>query len=127
MTRPRLRIAGTVFSTPDPDALASFYERLLGWQRLMDEEGWIVLRHDADGPALSFHLDEQFVAPTWPSRPGEQQMMLHLDIVTDDVGAAVDHAIGCGATRHARQFATDEVVMLDPDGHPFCLIRTETW
>lgn len=127
MTRPRLRVTGTVLSTPDPEALASFYERLLGWPRLMDEDGWIVLRHEDGGTALSFHVDVQYVAPVWPSTTHEQQMMMHLDIVTDDLDAAVTHAIASGATRHDQQFATDEVVMLDPDGHPFCLIRTQNW
>lgn len=127
MSGPRLRVAGTVFSTPDPDALASFYERLLAWPRLMNDDGWIVLRDDERGTALSFHVDEQYVAPVWPSTPGEQQMMLHVDIVTDDLDAAVARAIDCGATRHSHQPSTGEVVMLDPDGHPFCLIRSESW
>ena len=127
MRRPRLRLAGTVLSTRDPDALATFYERLLGWPRLMDDDGWIVLRDDSGGTAVSFHVDEHYVAPVWPSEPAEQQMMLHLDFVTDDLDAAVAHAVDCGATRHPHQTATDEVVMLDPHGHPFCLIRTESW
>lgn len=127
MNRPRLRLAGTVLSTPDPDALATFYERLLGWPRLMDDDGWIVLRDDPGGVALSFHVDEHYVRPVWPSTPGEQQMMSHLDLVTDDLDAAVAHAVDCGASRHPQQTATDEVVMLDPDGHPFCLIRSESW
>ena len=127
MSGPRLRVAGTVFSTPDPDALASFYERLLGWPRLMDDDGWIVVRHDDGGAALSFHVDEQYVAPVWPTSPGEQQMMMHVDIVTDDLDAAVAHAIDCGASRHPHQNSSDEVVMLDPDRHPFCLIRSESW
>ncbi len=126
--RPRLRIAGTVLSTRDVQALAAFYGRLLGWPRLMDEEGWIVLRNDPTVPALSFHEDVEYVAPTWPSRASEQQMMMHLDIATDDLDAAVAHAIGCGATRAEFQPRGDEVtVMLDPDGHPFCLFPSPNW
>ncbi len=70
MSAPRLRIAGTVFSTRDARALAAFYERLLGWPRLQDEDGWVVLRDGLDGPALSFHGDDEYVAPTWPSTGG---------------------------------------------------------
>lgn len=122
MTPPRLRIAGTVLSTRDAQSLAAFYERLLGWPRLMDEGGWVVLRQDPAGQALSFHEDHEYVRPTWPSTPSHQQQMMHLDIATDDLDAAVAHAIECGATRAEEQPQADEVtVMLDPDGHPFCL------
>ena len=37
MTRPRLTIAATVLDAPDARALAAFYERLLGWERVADE------------------------------------------------------------------------------------------
>lgn len=127
MTAPRFRMAGVVLSTPDPDASARFYECLLDWPRLMDEEGWVVLRDDAGATALSFHVDEHYRAPAWPTSPGEQQMMLHVDLATDDLDGAVARALECGATRHPHQTVDDEVVMIDPDGHPFCLIRTESW
>ena len=127
MSRPRLRIAGTVLSTHDARSLAGFYERLLGWPRLMDEDGWVVLRDGPDGQALSFHGDEQYVPPTWPSTSGEQLMMLHLDIATDDLDAAVALAIECGATRAAYQPQDEVTVMLDPDGHPFCLFPSPNW
>ncbi len=67
--------------------------------------------------------------PTARSTPsgGSQQMMLHVDLVTDDLDAAVALALECGATRHPHQPDEDEAVMIDPDGHPFCLIRRETW
>ncbi len=128
MSSPRLRIAGTVLSTRDAGALAAFYERLLGWPRLMDEEGWVVLRDDSAAQALSFHGDDEYVPPTWPSTAGEQLMMMHLDIATDDLEAAVAHAIECGATRAEYQPQDGAVtVMLDPDGHPFCLFPSPNW
>jgi catechol-2,3-dioxygenase len=128
MSAPRLRIAGTVLSTRDAQALAGFYERLFGWPRIMDEKGWVVLRHDPTSPALSFHEDVEYVSPTWPSSAGEQQMMVHLDIATDDLDAAVAHAIECGATRAGYQPQDGDVtVMLDPDGHPFCLFPSPNW
>jgi catechol 2,3-dioxygenase-like lactoylglutathione lyase family enzyme len=128
MTEPRLRIAGTVLSTRNVQALASFYERLLGWPRLMDDDGWVVLRADGSTHALSFHVDEHHVPPTWPSTSNDQRMMMHLDIATDDLDVAVTHAEACGATRAPHQPQPDEVtVMLDPDGHPFCLFVSPNW
>jgi hypothetical protein len=121
MSAPRLRLAGTVFSTPDADALASFYERLLDWPRRGGDHGWVVVRPEGVWAGLSFHEDEEYVRPVWPSRPDRQQMMIHLDIATDDLEAAVAHAIECGAALAAHQPQDDVRVMLDPDGHPFCL------
>ncbi len=127
MSAPRLRLAAPVLSARDAQALAAFYERLLGWPRLMDEEGWVVLREEPDGAAISFHGDEEYVPPTWPSAAGEQLMMMHLDIATDDLDAAVAHAIDCGATRAEHQPQDGVRVMLDPDGHPFCLFPSPNW
>jgi catechol 2,3-dioxygenase-like lactoylglutathione lyase family enzyme len=116
-----------VFSTRDAQALAAFYERLLGWPRLADEPGWVVLRETATSHGISIHEDAEYVAPTWPSRPGEQQQMVHLDIATDDLDAAVAHAVECGARLAEHQPQTDVRVMLDPDGHPFCLFPSPAW
>jgi catechol 2,3-dioxygenase-like lactoylglutathione lyase family enzyme len=122
-----MKIAGTVLSTRDANALASFYERLLGWPRLMDEDGWVVLRPDGEGHGLSFHGDDEYVPPVWPSTATAQQMMMHLDIGTDDIDAAVAHAIDCGATLADVQPQEEVRVMLDPDGHPFCLFPSQIW
>ena len=99
MTTPRFRVAGTVLSARNVQELAGFYERLLGWPRLADEPGWVILRADELGNALSFHEDEQYEPPVWPSESGSQMMMFHLDIATDDLDAGVARAIECGATR----------------------------
>ena len=121
--RPRLRIAGTVLSTRDARALAGFYERLLGWPRLANERGWVILREEPTAHGLSFHEDAEYVPPVWPSEAGEQLMMVHLDIATDDLDAAVSHAIECGASVAPHQPQAAVTVMLDPDGHPFCLFE----
>ncbi len=123
MSVSHLRIAGTVFSTRDARGLAGFYERLLGWTRVADEAGWVIIVEDPKvrKHALSFHEDVEYVAPTWPSQPDEQLMMMHLDIAADDLEAAVAHAVACGARLSEHQPQDDVRVMLDPDGHPFCL------
>lgn len=121
MTPPRFDVHGTVISCPDPRALASFYEGMLGWSRIDDQPDWVVLGPDAPGPRLSFHIDGSFEAPVWPSSDGRQQMQLHLDIATDDLGAAVERACALGAKVAEDQPQDDVRVMLDPVGHPFCL------
>lgn len=117
-----LGLAGTVLSTRDARALASFYERLLGFSRGADEAGWVILRDPAaPSHVLSFHEDVEYVPPTWPSQQGEQLMMMHLDIATTDLEGAVAFALECGATEADHQPQEGVRVMLDPDGHPFCL------
>ena len=122
--RPRLRWTTTTLNSPDPRTLATFYERLLGWTRGTDEPGWVVLHGDRDAHGLAFHEDVEYVPPVWPSRDGEQRMMAHLEIATNDVDSAAAWAIECGATLADQQPQDDVRVMLDPDGHPFCLF---TW
>jgi hypothetical protein len=112
---------GTVLDTPDPEALAGFYERLLGWQRGSGEEGWATLKPAGGVAYLAFQRSPEYVRPVWPPEEGQQQMMLHLDLAVDDVELAVAEAIEAGATLATFQPQDDVRVMLDPDGHPFCL------
>ena len=117
---------GVVLQTPDPPALARFYERLLGWEIETEGPTWVTMRmHDAHGdpiPAnLAFQLDHAYEAPHWPSRRGRQQMQFHLDVEVSDVAGAVDDALRDGAVLADHQPQDDVRVMLDPDGHLFCL------
>lgn len=117
---------GTTLTTinlnaPDPPALARFYARLLGWSITTEEPDWVVLRNPEGGIGLSFQLEDIYVPPVWPAKPGEQQMMMHLDIRVDDLEAGCAHAKECGATLADYQPQDDVRVHLDPAGHPFCL------
>lgn len=119
----RIEPTTTTLSTRDARRLASFYEELLGWRRTVDEPDWVVIAGDGTSHRIAFHEDVAHQAPEWPSREGRQQMQVHLELGTDDVGAAVEHALACGATEAAVQPQDEVRVMLDPDGHPFCLFR----
>jgi catechol 2,3-dioxygenase-like lactoylglutathione lyase family enzyme len=113
-------LSGVVLDTKDPQALASFYERLLGWTRTQDEDDWVKLMPPEGATGLSFQLEPQHRAPTWPSGEAEQ-MQVHLDFQVGDLAAATAHAVASGATLAEWQPQDDVRVMLDPDGHPFCL------
>ncbi|MAT05039.1 MAG: glyoxalase [Acidimicrobiaceae bacterium] len=118
---PRLRPTTTTLSTRDARALATFYECLLGWERGSDEPGWVTIGDPAGGHRLGFHHDDHYRPPVWPSRPDEPTMNAHLEIAVDDLDGAVEHAVACGAVPAEVQPQPDVRVMLDPDGHPFCL------
>ena len=119
--RPPMQVAATVLGAPDPRALASFYEGLLGWTRVADDPDWVMLRPPAGGTGLSFQAEPDFVPPVWPSGPGTQQMMIHLDIAVEDLEAGVAWALEMGARLAHFQPQEHVRVMLDPVGHPFCL------
>ena len=70
---------GVVLETPDAPALARFYADLLAWTVAKSEPTWATVG-PPDGVAyLAFQTAPDYRRPTWPSVPGEQQMMLHLD------------------------------------------------
>lgn len=112
---------GVVLDAPDARALGDFYARLLGWRVVKNDPDWVTLA-PTDGVAyLAVQTAQGYTPPVWPSQPGQQQMMLHLDIEVDDVDAAVEEAIAQGARLADHQPQDDVRVMLDPAGHPFCL------
>ncbi len=118
---PRMTLTAAVLDAPDPRALAAFYRELLGWPVGTDEPDWVTLRPPDGGAGLSFQTEGAYVRPTWPAGPGDQQMMLHLDIEVDDLDVAGAHAISAGAVLANSQPQADVRVYLDPAGHPFCL------
>lgn len=119
--QPRLTLSTVVLDAPDPAALADFYRRLLGWTVDAAEPNWVKISGPDGGTALSFQTETAYARPTWPADPGDQQMMLHLDIQVDDLEAAGAHAIAQGAVLAEYQPQDDVRVYLDPAGHPFCL------
>jgi catechol 2,3-dioxygenase-like lactoylglutathione lyase family enzyme len=116
-----MTLSGVVLDAPDARELAAFYRRLLGWEVEQDEPGWVKLRAPGGGPGLSFQTEKAYARPTWPAGPGDQQMMVHLDIAVDDLEAAGAHAVAAGATLAEYQPQDDVRVHVDPAGHPFCL------
>jgi catechol 2,3-dioxygenase-like lactoylglutathione lyase family enzyme len=121
MAQPQMRISATVLGAPDPQALGAFYARLLGWTVVTNEPAWVMVRPPSGGTGLSFQHEPDHVPPVWPSAPGEQQMMSHLDIAVEDLDAAVAWAREAGARLADHQPQEHVRVMLDPAGHPFCL------
>jgi catechol 2,3-dioxygenase-like lactoylglutathione lyase family enzyme len=115
-----MRVKSVVLGAPDPRALADFYQRLLGWERVSDEPEWVTLKAP-EGAGLAFQLETEHVPPVWPAKQGDQQMQLHLDIAVEDLAEAGARAQAAGATLADFQPQDDVRVYLDPAGHPFCL------
>jgi len=135
MERPSMRVSGITLDAAEPVALAGFYERLLGWPIVRREgprpgkpatDGWAMLRSRAGDMKIEVQWEPHYRAPVWPSVDGEQLMMIHLDVGVADLEAGVIWATEQGATLADHQPQDDVRVMLDPEGHPFCLFTDES-
>ena len=117
------RLTAPVLGTPDPQGLARFYQRLLGWPLRDDEPDWATLRPADGGTGLSFQREPDHVPPVWPPERGTQQMQVHLDLQVDDLDEAQAVAEEAGARLLATRSDESEEVrtFADPAGHPFCL------
>jgi len=109
----------------NPARLAGFYASLLGWPldgREQDDD-WVQLTSPS-GATLAFQLAPDHVVPSWPD---DGSVQLHIDFNVADLDVAEAQVIALGATKTEVQPGTEHNdswrVYLDPDGHPFCLVR----
>ncbi|GGE97211.1 VOC family protein [Mycetocola zhadangensis] len=109
-----------VLDCPDPRALASFYEELLGMQRAVDQDDWVALQEPEGGPRVAFQKIDDYNPPQWPGQLVPQQ--LHIDVRVADLDAAEQQVLAIGAS-DAGYREDDFRVFLDPAGHPFCLVE----
>jgi catechol 2,3-dioxygenase-like lactoylglutathione lyase family enzyme len=112
------RYEHAVIDCPDPRALAEFYMRLLGMRVERDEDGWVVIRDDADHHRLAFQRVPDLREPRWPDPERPQQF--HIDVMVDDLEEAERAVLEIGAARLPHE-GPDFRVYADPVGHPFCL------
>ena len=69
-----------------------------------------------------FQQAHGYRAPVWPPAEGQQRPMVHLDFQVGDLDEAVADALALGATLADAQPQEHVRVLLDPAGHPFCLV-----
>jgi hypothetical protein len=134
---PHTRFRGPVLDARDGVELARFYASLLGWtikdQSTGGDGSWALIESPSGELKMEFQGADEYIPPVWPNAAGEQQMMMHIDIAVEVLGGdddprprffeLVDHAVSLGARVAEHQPQEDQVVvMLDPAGHPFCLV-----
>ena len=118
----KIPLAGVVLDAPDPLALATFYQRLLGWDIVDSSESWVSLKGPAGSSKLSIQRESHHRRPAWPSEPDRQQMQVHLDFEVPDLEAAQQAAVDAGGTVMSWQPQEEGVrIIADPVGHIFCL------
>jgi hypothetical protein len=101
----------------DPVRLGYWWAEVLGYQVLYEESSEVVVgRDDKSYPALCF-----VAVPD----PKDGKNRLHLDLNPDDQDAEVERLIDMGA-RHVdvgQSGSATWVVLADPEGNEFCVLR----
>ncbi len=123
-----MKLSSVVLDSDNALKLAEFYQNLLGWEKKVYNHGengdWITLRNKEESTTrLVFQQIDNYQRPVWPEEDNKQQQMVHLDFYSENVDKDVEHAIKCGATLASYQ-SGDWKVLIDPAGHPFCIVPT---
>lgn len=120
-----MQLSSIVIDCSNADKLMEFYKNLLNWEvRVYDhgEDGiWKTLKSSDSTTRLVFQETDDYQKPTWPNENGKQQIMVHMDFYSDDVERDVEKALSLGATLADYQ-SGDWKVLLDPEGHAFCIV-----
>jgi len=123
-----MRLGAIVLDCDDADKLAYFYKKLLNWDKEIQtyqREKWAIVKsNQKNDTPLVFQEIENYQRPVWPEVKDKQQQMLHIDFYVTEMEyeGALNHALDCGAVYAEIQYTTMWKVMLDPAGHPFCII-----
>ena len=127
----KIKVSAFMMDCKDQLALAKFYADLLAWEIVFSDEEYAVVAPPKTPrgayPAISFQRNPEYEPPVWPAKAETQQQMAHIDFVVNDLEKAVQHAINCGAVIADTQFSDIWRVMLDPAGHPFCLVKMQSY
>jgi len=117
-----LRIQCVCVDCHDAAVVAAFWEAALGWRRTHDTPDEIVLEPPAGSAADGVAPDLLFLRVPDPT-PGKNR--LHLDLRPSDQDAEVARLIELGARRTSVGQGLDVswVVMADPEGNEFCVLR----
>lgn len=106
-------LAAVAVDCADPPVLAAFWQRLLGGEVAVDDDGDVEL---VGGPVAIYFLRVP--------EPKTVKNRLHLDVRSLDFDAAVSFALDAGA------IPADDVydggrwrVLRDPEGNEFCILR----
>jgi hypothetical protein len=117
-----LRIQALSIDAHDPARIAGFWEAALGWRRTYEEPDEVVLEPPAGSREDGVVPDLLFL------RVPEDKTVknrLHLDLRPEDQAAEVARLEGLGARRVSVGQGDDVswVVLADPDGNEFCVLR----
>ena len=105
-----------VVDCSNPEALARFWQALIGGEVEVESPDWVVLDGDDDGFFIGFQRVPE-------AKSGKNR--IHLDVDVDDLDTAVDEAEQLGARKLGGVDENSQgsfQVMVDPGGNEFCFV-----
>jgi predicted enzyme related to lactoylglutathione lyase len=117
-----IRIQCICVDTTDPARLAGFWREALGWRQTHAEDDQVVLEPPAGSPADGIAPDLLFLRVP-ETKSGKNR--LHIDLRPQDQAAEIGRLEALGAARIDIGQGPEStwVVMADPDGNEFCVLR----
>ncbi|TDQ51438.1 VOC family protein [Actinorugispora endophytica] len=111
-------LAMVTIDCADPARLSAFYAAVLGWEVRHSEDEYAMIA--GEGTPIGFGRVPGHQPPTWPDESGAKRF--HLDTHVTDLAEAEARFVRLGATRPVHQPGGERWrVLLDPEGHPFCV------
>lgn len=121
-----LKLKTVILECKDIHQLSGFYSEFLGWPVVFKEENFIRLQSPESDMGIAVQYAEDYVVPVWPSEAEKQQMMVHVDFGVNnkrEMEEWADRAVKAGAVVAEAQYGGGEwITMIDPAGHPFCIV-----
>jgi hypothetical protein len=116
VTVERVVLRGVVIDCADPGALAAFWASFTGYEPDHEDDAWVSLRSPDGGDRISFQKVPE---------PKTVKNRVHLDFAAADEEATAEWIESLGATRRWVSSDPDDpfVVLADPEGNEFCVIR----
>lgn len=102
----------------------AFWHAVLGWEIAHSGDGYAMLSGPG-GLSLGLGTIPDYEPPGWPNQHGSKQF--HLDLACADMAATEAKAVELGASVVDPQPGDTWRVLIDPDGHPFCLTDAKNW
>jgi len=119
-----LRWQSVCIDTPDPAGLARWWAELLGWRITDEDDEEVAVEPPVGAPEAAGAPDLLFLKVDDPKRVKNR---LHIDLRPDDRDAEVARAEALGARRvDIGQGDPTWVVLADPEGNEFCILRAFT-
>jgi catechol 2,3-dioxygenase-like lactoylglutathione lyase family enzyme len=115
------RISEICINCADPDTMAAFWSAALGYPETDRDESGVAIMGAPDRPSLLFvHTDD----PGGPPKSGRNRLHFDLSPTDREQAAEVVRLEHLGARRvDIGQGARSWVVMADPEGNEFCVLR----
>jgi len=113
------RFTELIVDSADPQRLAAFWAAVLGWQvTVSDDEGVEIAGPPGSGPSLVF-------VPVPEAKTIKNRLHIDVNPVGCDQAQEVERLIGLGARRvDIGQGEQTWVVLADPEGNEFCVLRS---